>query len=167
MFDKCTIEDFDDFYMLRCDEENIYWTGHREKPDRDKLYKWYLEQLKRTDRIMFLVKADSLDEPVGYLYLDIVNNNGEIVAETGHGVNSKYKGRGIGTQIIKFAVDYTTNELKHINKIDGWILEDNVGSIRNVLKNGYIETGEKKRVFIDETSGFKNMKRYIYKINRR
>lgn len=153
--------------MLRCDEENIYWTGHREKPDRDKLYSWYLEQLKRTDRIMFLVKADSLDEPVGYLYLDIINNNEENVVEVGYGVNSGYKGRGIGTQIIKFAIDYTTDRLKYIVKISAWILKDNIGSIKCVLKNGYVETDERKKVFISKTNDLKIMKRYIYEINRR
>jgi RimJ/RimL family protein N-acetyltransferase len=147
--------------MLKCDEENIFWTGHAKKPDKDILKKWFLNQLERNDRIMFIVKDSETDAAIGYLYLDIVGDNDTI--ETGHGVNSNYKGRGIGTKIIKFALEYTRNHLKYINEVHGWILEDNVGSIKNVLNNGYKETEDTKEVFIEGFDGYKKMKKYIYK----
>jgi RimJ/RimL family protein N-acetyltransferase len=163
-FKKCSEEDFEDFYILRCDKENIYWTGHDKEPNKDSLYKWYTEQLRRKDRIMFIVRADELDEPVGYLYLDIVGDND--VIETGHSVNSRYKGKGIGTKIIEFALDYTQRQLKFIKNVNGWILEDNIGSIKNVLKNGYYETEETKDIFLEDLNEYKKMRKYVYKINR-
>ncbi|WP_353093823.1 GNAT family N-acetyltransferase [Tissierella praeacuta] len=162
IFKKCSEEDFEDFYILRSDKENVYWTGYDEKPDKANLRKWFTMQLKRKDRIMFIAKYDKLDEPIGYLYLDIVGNND--IIETGHGVNSEYKGKGIGTKIIKFALDYTKNQLKFINEVHGWIFEENIGSIKNVLKNGYYETKETKEVFLEGSNQYKKMKKYVYKI---
>ncbi|MBN1055131.1 N-acetyltransferase [Clostridium botulinum] len=165
LFKRCDEEDFEDFFILRSDDENMYWTGHDEKPNKTNLKEWYLTQLKRTDRLLFIARSDESDEPVGYLYLDIVGNNNNII-ETGHGVNSKYKGKGLGTEIIKFAIDYSRNELPFIDEVDGWILEDNIGSIKNVLKNGYAETDERKEIYLKNLNIYKIMKKYVYKIKR-
>ncbi|NFG23118.1 GNAT family N-acetyltransferase [Clostridium botulinum] len=164
-FKRCNEEDFEDFFILRSDDENMYWTGHYEKPNKTTLKKWYLIQLKRNDRLLFIVRSDESNEPVGYLYLDIVGTNKNII-ETGHGVNSKYKGNGLGTEIIKFAIDYSRSELTFIDEVDGWILEDNIGSIKNVLKNGYSETDERKEIYLEKLNIYKTMKKYVYKIKR-
>lgn len=165
-FELCKDYDFEFFYELKVDEENIVWTGHSNPPIKNKLKKWFLEQLERNDRYMFIVKSPEYpNDPVGYLYLDIVGENNNVI-ETGHGVNSKFKGRGIGTKIIKFAIDYTTNNLIYINRVDGWIAENNIGSINNVLKNGYIETSETKRVFFESINKNVNMRKFCYNINR-
>jgi RimJ/RimL family protein N-acetyltransferase len=149
--------------MLRCDEENIVWTGHTKKPDKDNLKQWFLSQLNRNDRIMFIVKDNESDDIIGYLYLDIVEDNDTV--ETSYGVNSNYKGRGVGTKIVKFALEYTRNQLKYINEVASWILEDNIGSIKVVINNGFYETIDSKIVFIESFNGYKKMKKYIYKIN--
>lgn len=162
-FKQCDESDFEDFYILRVDEENIYWTGYDKKPDKDALKSWYLNQLKRSDRLLFIFRSDECIEPVGYLYLDIVGEDHNII-ETGHGVNSKYKGHGLGTKIIKFALDYSKSELTFIDEVHGWILENNIGSIKNVLNNGYDETNEKKIVYMKNLKEFKTFKKYIYKI---
>ncbi|HBJ1650576.1 GNAT family N-acetyltransferase [Clostridium botulinum] len=163
IFKKCDENDFEDFYILRTDEENIYWTGYDSKPNKSNLKIWYLNQLKRNDRILFIVRSDEAEEPVGYLYLDIVGDNNNII-ETGHGVNSKYKGKGLGTEIIKFAIDYSRDVLTFIDEVDGWILEDNIGSIKNVLKNGYDETDDRKAIYVEKLDTYKTMKKYVYKI---
>ncbi|MGN2371295.1 GNAT family N-acetyltransferase [Clostridium cagae] len=150
LFKRCDEEDFEDFFILRSDDENMYWTGHDEKPNKTNLKEWYLTQLKRTDRLLFIVRSGK-------------NNN---IIETGHGVNSKYKGKGLGTEIIKFAIDYSRSELTFIDEVDGWILEDNIGSIKNVLKNGYAETDERKEIYLKNLNIYKIMKKYVYKIKR-
>ncbi|OOM77939.1 hypothetical protein CLPUN_21120 [Clostridium puniceum] len=162
---QCNLNDFESFYFLKCDEENIYWTGHKTKPEKQNLEKWFIEQLQRKDRIMFLAKNKINDEIVGYLYLDIVGELKNII-ETGHGVHSKFKGNGLGTRIICLAIQYTKENLKFIDEVDGWILENNIGSIKNVLKNGYLGTDETKNVFIESTNKNECMRKYIYKIER-
>ena len=163
VFKKCDREDFEDFYILKCDEENIYWSGHRDKPNKDNLNRWYKEQLSRGDRIFFIIRSEGIIEPVGYLYLDIAGDGSNII-ETGHGVNSIFKGKGIGTQLIKYALEYTQSNLKDIRIIEGWIMEDNIGSIKNVLKNGYKDTGENKWINVQGSQKEKKFKRYIYRI---
>jgi RimJ/RimL family protein N-acetyltransferase len=162
---KCNLNDFDSFYFLKCDEENIYWTGHKSKPEKQNLEKWFNEQLQRKDRIIFLAKDLINDEVVGYLYLDIVGDSKNII-ETGHGVHSKFKGNGLGTKIISLAIQYTKENLHYIDKIDGWILENNIGSIQNVLRNGYSQTDETKKVFVESTNKEEFMRKYTYKIER-
>lgn len=166
IFSKCDENNFHDFYILKCDEGNIYWTGHKNAPAKEKLKRWYLDQLTRDDRIMFIVKSDEYcDEPIGYLYLDITGSDKDVI-ETGHGVNSKFKGAGIGTRIIKFAIDYTTSNLRFINRIDGWIASVNIGSIKNVLKNGYSESNETKKMFFEGFNKDVIMRKYFYTIVR-
>ncbi len=161
IFKKCSKEDFEDFYILRCDKENIYWTGHNKEPNKDNLYGWYMEQLKRDDRIMFIVKADELDEPAGYLYLDIIENEAGI----GYGVNSVYKNNGFGTKIISYSKEYVLEVLlkdKKINKVFGWIFEENYPSIKCFLKNGFVKTNEKKEQYMKSVNRHNIMFKYIF-----
>ncbi len=165
-FERCSMDTFELYYRLKCDDENIYWTGHTQKPDKENLREWYARQLQREDRIMFLIRSNmDKDEAIGYLYLDIVGTNNDVV-ETGHGVNSTVKGIGIGTKIIKFAIDYCSNNLPNVTAIDGWVLWNNIGSIKNLLKNNYIKTGETKTVFLESTGRDEIMERYTYSIQR-
>lgn len=162
---RCDLSDFEDFYFLKCDEENIYWSGHKNKPDKYKLKTWFEQQLERKDRIIFIANNKINNDVIGYLYIDIVGENNNIM-ETGHGVYSKYKAKGIGTQIINFALNYTKENLEFVDEVNGWILENNIGSIKNVIKNGYIKTNEIKTVSIESTNKNEIMRKYVYKIQR-
>ena len=62
--------------------------------------------------------------------------------------------------------DYSKKELLFIDRVDGWIAHDNIGSIKNVLKNGYVETNDTKVTFFKNLNKEVLMKRYFYKINR-
>lgn len=165
-FKKCSTEDFEFYYQLKCDEENIYWTGHIKRPDKTKLKKWFNNQIKRHDRLFFLVKSPEFpNKAIGYLYLDIVGDNNNII-EIGHAVHSKFKSKGIGTKIIKFALDHSREKLLFIDRVDGWIAENNIGSIKNFLKNGYIETNDIKEIYFESLNKEITMKRFFYEIKR-
>lgn len=143
---RATEEDFDSYFFLKCDEENIKWTGHENAPDREKLYKWFMTNINLDNRHFFLFfENNSAFKPIGYLYIDYVNLQ-KTVVDTGHGVHSSNAGKGFGTEIIKFVIEFTTRELLTVTQIEGWIAEDNIGSIKNVIKNGYKETDEFKVV---------------------
>lgn len=64
-------EDFDFFYELKCEESNIYWTGHGEKPNREKLYLFFIGAIehahKKEARKIFIIEDSGV--PVGHLYL--------------------------------------------------------------------------------------------------
>lgn len=162
---KCTLNDFESFHFLRCDKENIYWTGYKNKPKRQELEKWFTQQLGREDRIIFLANNKFNDEVIGYLYLDIVAQKNDII-DIGYGVHSKYKSQGIGTKIIDFAIDYTKNNLRFISQMDAWILETNISSIKVILKNCFLKTDLTKSIFLESTNKKEVMRKYICKIER-
>jgi len=167
-FQKCKKEDFANYYLLKCDKENIIWTGHKNKPNKNKIKLWFNKQLKRTDRIIFLVKAKEYsNEALGYLYLDIIEQDSyEKIVDVGYGVNSKYTKRGIGTNVIKFSIDYVTNNLPFIDTITAWVACNNIGSIKVFLKNKFRKTKEIKKEFFEGLNKEILMEKYIYKINR-
>jgi len=168
-FQKCKKEDFENYYLLKCDKENIIWTGHKNKPNKDKLKLWFNKQLKRTDRIIFLVKTKELfsNTALGYLYIDIMEEDSyEKIVDVGYGVNSKYTKRGIGTNIIKFAIDYVTINFPFIDTITAWVAYNNNGSIKVFLRNKFIKTKEIKKEFFEGFNKEILMEKYIYKIKR-
>ncbi|HEX8563147.1 MAG TPA: GNAT family protein [Flavobacterium sp.] len=141
-----TEQDFDAYYFLKSDEENIKWSGHEAAPDKERMLNWYLKNIKRNDRHFFLFwDREYFDHVVGYLYMDVVGQKSDTI-DTGHGVHSNCGGKGYGTQIIGFALQYATENLPQIHHFQGWIANDNIGSIKNVLKNGYYKTNETKPV---------------------
>lgn len=141
-----TPQDFEDFFFLKCDEENIKWSGHKSAPDRERIHEWYLKNISRDDRYFFLFfEPELFDHAIGYLYMDVVGDNNDTI-DTGHGVHSNCGGKGYGTKIIQFALQYAKENLDFIKSFQGWIANDNIGSIKNVLKNGYYKTDETKLV---------------------
>lgn len=36
---EATLDDFDDYYAIRCGKSDIYWMGYEKAPDRDLMYK--------------------------------------------------------------------------------------------------------------------------------
>ena len=167
-FQKCKKEDFINYYLLKCDKKNIIWTGHKNKPNKNKLKLWFNKQLKRTDRIIFLVKTKEYSNAaLGYLYIDIIEQDSyEKIVDVGYGVNSKYTKRGIGTNIIKFAIDYVTINLPFIDIITAWVVYNNIGSIKVFLKNKFIKTKEIKKEFFEGFNKEILMEKYIYNIKR-
>jgi len=156
-------EDFEDYYFLKSDELNINWSGHESAPDKEKIHAWYLENIQRKDRYFFLFYEPELfDHAVGYLYMDVVGENNDKI-DTGHGVHSNCGGKGYGTQIIQFALKYAKDNLDFINGFEGWIASDNIGSIKNVLKNGYNKTEDVKQVTF-ASGEIKTFEKYIINI---
>jgi RimJ/RimL family protein N-acetyltransferase len=158
-----TPQDFEPYYSLRCDELNISWTGHSDAPDRDRLYSWYIDNIKKEGRYFFLFFEDEQHtDIIGYLYMDVVDSD---TIDTGHGVHSKHGGKGYGTKIIQFALKYAKDNLLFINHFQGWIASDNIGSIKNVLKNGYYKTDETKEVKF-ANGEIKGFEKYLFDIIR-
>ena len=141
---------------------------HKNKPNKNKLKLWFNKQLKRTDRIIFLVKTKEYSNAaLGYLYIDIIEQDSyEKIVDVGYGVNSKYTKRGIGTNIIKFAIDYVTINLPFIDTITAWVVYNNIGSIKVFIKNKFIKTKEIKKEFFEGFNKEILMEKYIYNIKR-
>lgn len=50
-----TLTDFEDFYRIKCDKENIAWGGFTKAPERESFYDWYVQQLASDRRWIYLV----------------------------------------------------------------------------------------------------------------
>jgi RimJ/RimL family protein N-acetyltransferase len=143
---RASKDDFDSYFFLKSDEENILWSGHSSAPDKEKIFDWYIKNINRKDRYFFLFfDEENFDNVIGYLYMDVIGEENNTI-DTGHGVHSNCGGKGYGTQIIQYALNFAKEELTFIKHFQGWIAADNIGSIKNVLKNGYYKTDETKYV---------------------
>lgn len=52
--------DFDSFYKIKCDEENVKWSGFETKPEYTKLKDWFAQQLFSVKRKIYIVFADDV-----------------------------------------------------------------------------------------------------------
>lgn len=156
-------QDFDFYYKLKCDDENVLWSGHMNAPDKEKLKNWFLVNIKRDDRYFFLFfNEENKHDIIGYLYLDVVGDNMDTI-DTGHGVHSSHTGKGYGTIILQRGIEYAKKELPQIHYFQGWIMSDNIGSIKNVLRLGYYKTDENKIIKTGKDEE-KLMEKYLLKI---
>lgn len=44
------LEDFEFFYELKCEESNVFWTGHESKTDREKLFSFFSKDGGKWDK---------------------------------------------------------------------------------------------------------------------
>jgi RimJ/RimL family protein N-acetyltransferase len=123
---------FDEFYRLRCDPENVYWTGHTSAPSREGLQSWYLKNLQTPSRTILLFHDD--DAIAGYLYIDTLE---PATWEIGYGVHHEMAGRGFGSEIVRSAEQYVRQNLAPAGQLLAWIADTNIGSIRCVSRNGF------------------------------
>ena len=141
-----TLADFEKYYLLRQDETNIYWTGYKTAPSKEKLFDWYKINIESTNRYFFIFFEDADEKNiVGYLYIDSIINFVEEVTVS-YGVYSKMGGKGYGTSINSFAVDFVKFSLPQIKCMGAWIAQDNIGSLKCVENNGYRKTDILKTV---------------------
>lgn len=132
------LENFDDFYKLKSEPGNIFWSGFSNQPDYEGFKSHYQKELECEDRRIVFLYIDN--EIAGYVAITFDNVNK--TTETAHGVLSSFGGRGLGKRLIKYAVEYSIEKIPQADNIIGWIAEDNFGSIKNVLSNDYTKTDE-------------------------
>ncbi len=133
---KIAINLFDDFYKLKCDPVNVAWTGHQQQPDKERLEKWFRSQIDNIERDIFLFYNEE-NVCVGYSYIDYLN---EFTVEESIGVFSEFSGRGIATKITQFEIEYAKKKGSQL--IVSWISENNIPSVKRLLKYGFQKTEE-------------------------
>ncbi len=128
---KNSESDLQSLYQMKSEGNDIYWSGYTQAPEPAKFTEWYNDQLQRTDRKIWLVRdIMNPEETVGYLYLTFENES----VYLSHGVKQTSGGGGVGTHIINFATNICINFHPDL-KLESWILETNVASIKTFEKN--------------------------------
>lgn len=155
--------DFESYFILKSDQENIKWTGHSNAPERQAIYGWYIKNISRKDRYFFLFLLEGTQHCIGYLYMDYIDQKRTIL-EISLGVHSGYAGKGYGTEIIKFATDKATSEFSKTEYLEAWVAEENIGSIKTFLRNNYQKTELCKEVAFGDGT-MKRFYKYTLKLS--
>lgn len=130
------VEDFDSFYKIKCDSENIRWSGFNAAPDRRRLFDWYLNNYRSVKRTIYLVIYDT--EIVGFFYLDKLNEN--IFEAASSGILQEYCNLGLGTKTIIWREELAKANGAQI--IETWVSEFNHSSYRRLIKRGWQRTSD-------------------------
>lgn len=139
----CNEELFDDYYFIRCDSTDIYWMGHRKKPDYETLKECYM---KRLDTCRFSEVGDKRILLVHYISNTEERNIGQVLLtitsegiEIGISVLQEYQGLGIGTDVIKQVIEIAK---QYSDIMIANIRDDNFASQKSFQKNGFQRTNE-------------------------
>ncbi len=152
------IDKFDDFYKLKSEPNNIFWSGFDSPPNYAAFKEHYKNELDREDRTIIFLYIEG--DIAGYVAIDFCKKNK--TTETAHGVLSSFAGKGLGKILINYAVAYSKKYLTDAEYIIGWIAENNFGSIKNFLSNGYTKSEEfEYRKFLQENNEVKFDKYYL------
>lgn len=153
-----TKDDYDNFYKLKSDESNIFWTGWNDKPDYDNLKEFFnktidnLKDLK--DRRIYLAFDNEL--VIGYIYIDYVDDN---TFHLSPAIYSDYQGKGYGKELIRLGIKEGL-KLGYKN-MEAYIREDNIASQKCFEYNGAIKTDKYELKFIPNLNKEIKMVRYL------
>ena len=92
--------DFAFFFRLKCDVDNIVWSGHSEPPEWLRLQDWYRENSRDGSRRKIYI-GECGERRIGYVYVD---DNGATLEFT-LGVATSEAGRGMGRSLISLAIN--------------------------------------------------------------
>lgn len=74
---------------------------------------------------------------VGYILVTAFKGNDVCRCEIGYALASKYWGKGIATRAVKMVASTIFLERPHLERLDGWVDIDNLGSQRVLEKAGF------------------------------
>lgn len=137
-----TVDDYDEYYRIRCSPGDIYWNGYESEPDKEKFKILFLNRLgdapfeKPEDRRLFLIQLiDNIN--IGFLQL-IKRKDG---IDIGYTVIEEYQHHG-------YATDALTKGIALAEKLDYRIYvqirDDNIASQGVAKRCGFIKTEEYK-----------------------
>ena len=123
-------EDFESFYAIKADANNIKWGGFDKAPQKDTFERWYKLQLEpNSKRKIFLLQIEN--RIVGFSSVNFTEPN---EPELSYGVLSEEAGNGYGTEILKRTTDIIGGG------IFAWVSVNNSASMRCFEKAGYEQT---------------------------
>ncbi|MBC5744963.1 GNAT family N-acetyltransferase [Lachnospiraceae bacterium MD308] len=152
---KAALDDFDFFYKLKCEETNVYWTGHGSKPDRENLFFFFKNAVdnaeKKETRKIYIVESGG--EKVGHIYIIPREEHFELATA----ISQKYQGYGYAKKAI--ALGLNEGRRMGYRKMKDAIREDNIASLKAYQACGVNVTEEYRMVYIPKLD--KEVKMYI------
>ncbi len=134
-YKNARIEDFEGFFKIKCDPQNVKWSGFSLPPNKVSLYYWYIANIKNLHRKIFLVWNDDI-EIVGFFYLDIISER--LCEATSSGVLTEYTNKGIGTKTLQWREEIAYQ--LGAEMIQTWVSQNNIASYHRLEKLNWIKT---------------------------
>ncbi len=130
-------ENYDDYYLIRSEKKNLFWTGYSEAPDYNNFFNWYKNRTTDNDKDLYLLFNKK--QCIGSLNIDYYSQ----FVYIGYSVKEEFEGKGYGTYLVDNAIKVITESRRFGDEkflIKAWINYQNVGSIKVVEKNGFIKS---------------------------
>lgn len=125
------VDDYEGFYRIKCDPENVAWSGFEQAPNKKTFYEWFLRNRCNETRTIYLVTAD--EDIVGFFYLDKISD--ECYEAASSGILAEYCGRGIGTQTLIWRMQIAKK--RGATQIVTWVSENNPASYKRLEHLGW------------------------------
>lgn len=141
------LSDFEDYYIIKSDPTAILWSGFASAPDKAKLldhFKGLLVEIENKNKFLVYLKDSDTNALIGYDLMTKIDE--ETVESSGHSILSCWQGKGMGTVLFSQLVPYA-KELG-FKFFTGWVSDLNIGSIKNIERNGFVKTDESKTVHL-------------------
>ena len=144
--EKAKESSYEDYYKIREEKINLFWTGYNSAPDYQKFKKWFCERLKDSFRSIYLLYID--DHCAGALHVD----QGDEAVFIGYSVKHEFQNRGLATFMVEKAIGLS----KKINKkkIMAWVNNENIASRKVLEKFGFLCIDKEKRKWHNEVKTY-------------
>jgi L-amino acid N-acyltransferase YncA len=126
---RTTTADFADFFRLKCDVDNIVWSGHDRPPDWHRMSTWFAAQhAPGSRRRIYLAEYEG--QVLGYTYVDDLDDAVEITV----GISAREAGRGLGRNFLKQVMAVIRAGEREIRC---WLFPENVAGVRAFEAAGF------------------------------
>ena len=133
--------DYDGYYHIKCDSQNIVWGGFDKAPEYSKFREVFLNRLNSPNRREYVCEVDY--SIVGYLAAIEEDD----VVEISYGVLAEASGKGVATALIKNVSSEYPNK-----DVIAWVSENNKGSERCLIKNGFVKQNKFETRYLSLTA---------------
>ena len=157
-----TIDDYDEYYKIRCSPADIYWNGYESKPDKNQFKDLFKTRLgdapfeKAEDRRLFLIQVRTENKLYNVGFLQLIKRIDGI--DIGYSIIEGHQRKGYATkallQGIKMAFDFDKNIYVQIR-------DDNIASQGVAKKCGFVRTDDYVVNFYPCVGNVK-LRKYVY-----
>lgn len=111
-------------------DDKIEWEEHKQ---------WFQNRLADEETAMYMAELNSFQNPIGHVRFEVENS----IPECSVILNQLFRGKGLGTELIRDGTKIYTQNHPHIHCIEAVIKKDNIPSQKAFQKAGYIHREDK------------------------
>lgn len=148
---KFTVEDADLMYENWAKDEDVTqyltWPAHRNTDETRSLLKHWVSQYKELDTYRWCIELKEDEVPIGSISVVSLDSRVES-AEIGYCIGKSYWRNGLTTEAVQTVVSFLFDRVG-INRVEAHIDPRNEGSGQVLVKSGFIYTGLRRQVAVN------------------